>query len=79
MFPATTDRFAEPVEGDSADAALVRPLMAGTRLERAPLRQVSDCCRLSPDALCHRIANRQPAALYVAGGGGQSVDCCRYI
>lgn len=38
MFPATTDRFAEPLEGDDADAALVRPLMAGTRLERAPLR-----------------------------------------
>ena len=38
MFPATTDRFAEPLDGDDADAALVRPLMAGTRLERAPLR-----------------------------------------
>jgi hypothetical protein len=38
MFPATTDRFAEPIDGDDADAAVVRPLMAGTRLERAPLR-----------------------------------------
>ena len=41
MFPATTDRFAEPLDGDDADAALVRPLMAGTRLERAPLRSDS--------------------------------------
>lgn len=41
MFPATTDRFAEPVDGDDADAALVRPLMAGTRLERAPLRSAA--------------------------------------
>ena len=26
------------MEGDDADVALVRPLLAGTRLERAPLR-----------------------------------------
>lgn len=38
MFPATTDRMAAPVKGDDLDAALVRPLMAGTRLEAAPLR-----------------------------------------
>lgn len=50
MFSATTDRFAEPVEGDDADAALVRPLMAGTRLERAPLRSV----RLWPPAKHHQ-------------------------
>jgi hypothetical protein len=44
MFPATTDRFADPVDGDDADAALVRPLMAGTRLESAPLRWARRRC-----------------------------------
>lgn len=38
MFYATTDRLAEPVEGDDSDAAIIRPVMAGTRLEKVPLR-----------------------------------------
>ncbi len=38
MFPATLDRLAAPLEGDDADAAVVRPLLAGTRIEQAPLR-----------------------------------------
>ena len=54
MFPATTDRFAEPVDGDDADAALVRPLMAGTRLERAPLRSAAFRCQ-THDAYCFAL------------------------
>lgn len=38
MFPATTDRLAKAVEGDDVIAASMRPLMAGTRLERTPMR-----------------------------------------
>lgn len=38
MFPATIDRWAEAVEGDDTVAASMRVLMAGTRLERVPMR-----------------------------------------
>ena len=37
---ATKTRFADPVKGDSADAASVRPLLAGTQLEFRPLKTV---------------------------------------
>lgn len=35
---ATTTEFADPVEGDTDEMALFRPLLARTRLERLPLR-----------------------------------------
>ena len=35
---ATTTEFASPVEGDSPEVALFRPLLARTRLENKPLR-----------------------------------------
>ena len=38
MFGPVLDRWADPVEGDSPDAALIRPLLAGTQLESTPLR-----------------------------------------
>ncbi len=38
MFPATTDRLAAALAGDDAAAAMIRPLMAGTRLEKIPMR-----------------------------------------
>ena len=38
MFPATLDEWADPVEGDSSDVAVIRPLLAGTRLRTLPLR-----------------------------------------
>jgi hypothetical protein len=59
MFPATTDRFAEPLDGDDADAALVRPLMAGTRLERAPLRS-GNYGRWTHDTCCFAFCARLP-------------------
>ena len=37
---ATKIRFAEPVKGDNADAALIRPLLAGTQLENRALKTV---------------------------------------
>ena len=39
MYPATTDEWAEPLEGDDAGVAVVRPLLAGTNLREARLRQ----------------------------------------
>ena len=39
MYPATVDEWAEPLEGDDAEMALIRPLLAGTNLREARLRQ----------------------------------------
>jgi hypothetical protein len=41
-YRAATDKFADPVRGDSRDVAVVRPLMAQTRLEKTPLRLAFD-------------------------------------
>ena len=38
MYPATLDEWADPVEGDSPQVALIRPLLAGTRVRTLPLR-----------------------------------------
>ena len=38
---ATTTEVAAPVQGDTEDMALIRPLLARTRLEKMPLRSVS--------------------------------------
>ena len=38
MFPATLDEWAGPVKGDSPDVAIIRPLLAGTRVRALPLR-----------------------------------------
>jgi hypothetical protein len=74
MFPATTDRFAEPLDGDDADAALVRPLMAGTRLERAPLRVAYSANRhgWSAEAFHSRV-NTLGAGIVVATTEGGAV------
>lgn len=43
--PAVTDVWAEPVEGDAEDVAVLRPLLAQTQLESAPLRMAYDADR----------------------------------
>lgn len=40
---ATTTELAEPVEGDNEEVALLRPLLAKTRLEKLPLRWAHVC------------------------------------
>ena len=35
---ATTTEFADPVDGDTEEVAVIRPLLARTRLEKLPLR-----------------------------------------
>lgn len=74
MFPATTDRLAEAVEGDDIIAASMRPLMAGTRLERIPMR-VAYCASKhgwSPAAFHSRV-NTLGAGLVVATTEGGAV------
>ena len=41
MYPATVDEWAEPVRGDDADVAIIRPLLAGTNLREAQLRRAA--------------------------------------
>ncbi len=47
MFPATVDEWAEPLDGDDAEVATIRPLLEGTRLREAQLR------RETPAVPCH--------------------------
>lgn len=42
MWAATTSEFAAPLQGDDADVAVLRPLLARTQLERRPLRLCYD-------------------------------------
>ena len=42
LYPAPTDEWAAPLPGDEAEAALLRPLLARTQLERTPLRLAFD-------------------------------------
>ena len=42
QYPATLTEFADPVESDDKEMAVFRPLLAQTRLQKLPLRQV--CC-----------------------------------
>ncbi|GMH42943.1 hypothetical protein BSKO_10865 [Bryopsis sp. KO-2023] len=42
LYPATTTEFADPVEGDSEEIALFRPLLAKTQLQKEPLRLAFD-------------------------------------
>lgn len=45
LYPAVTDAFAQPLDGDSEDVALLRPLLAQTQLESVPLRLAFDSSR----------------------------------
>lgn len=46
MYPATTDEFALPLQGDCPEVArYVRPVLAATQLERLPLRLAYDANR----------------------------------
>lgn len=42
LYPATLDEFADPVEGDTEEIALFRPLLARTQLEKRPLQLMFD-------------------------------------
>jgi len=44
-YPATKTEFAAPVDGDSTEAALLRPLLKNTNLETLPLRLAYDSQR----------------------------------
>jgi hypothetical protein len=44
-YPATKTEFADPVEGDSAEVKLLRPMLKNTNLEYLPLRLAYDAAK----------------------------------
>jgi hypothetical protein len=66
QYPATVDQWADPVEGDSADVAALRPLLKNTNLESRLLRLTYDANRQGWNANAfHAAVDRQGAALVV--------------
>ncbi|PSC73341.1 ATPase AAA [Micractinium conductrix] len=67
LYPAVTDQFAAPLPGDGDDVAALRPLLAQTQLESAPLRMAYDADEdgWTPDAF-HAAVDSFGAALVVA-------------
>eukprot|EP00892_Ulva_mutabilis_P006174 jgi/Ulvmu1/3929/UM018_0152.1 len=74
LYPATTDEWAQPVEGDDDEGALLRPMLAQTSIEATPLRLAYDADRdgWSADAF-HRAVNTFGAAVVVAGTSGGAI------
>ena len=74
--PATTDTWAAPLEGEDGEAALLRPLLRQTMLERLPLALAYDASvhGWSAEAF-HACLDGQGAALLVAESeaGAQSL------
>ncbi|KAL4458167.1 hypothetical protein ABPG75_013032 [Micractinium tetrahymenae] len=67
LYPAVTDVWAEPVEGDAEDVAALRPLLAQTQLESVPLRLAYDADRDGWSAAAfHSAVDTFGAALVVA-------------
>jgi len=74
MYPAVTDHWAAPVQGDSPDIAVIRPLLARTQLEKARIRLAYESQRdgWSAEAF-HARLNTFGAALLVLDTEGGSI------
>ena len=73
MYAAVSDVFADPVDGDSPDIAILRPLLARTQLEKAPLRLAYSAERNGWTAEAfHECVNTFGAALVVARSQGKT-------
>lgn len=74
QWPATTDEWAEPVEGDDEEMAIIRPLLKQTMLERVPLGLVYDAETHGwNNAAFHAQLDGMGAALLVAETSGGAV------
>ncbi|TFJ84029.1 hypothetical protein NSK_005124 [Nannochloropsis salina CCMP1776] len=74
VYPATTSIFADPLPGDSRDVAALRPLLAQTRLEKAPLNLIYDAVRDGwKKGDFHRKVDNRGATLVVARTRGGAV------
>lgn len=75
MYAAKTDIFADPVEGDSPEIAQIRPLLARTQLEKAPLRLAYDADRdgWSTQAFHERVNTFGAGLIVMRTAGGAIV------
>ena len=76
---AATDAWAAPLPGDADDVAELRQLLAGTRLETAPLVAAYDADRdgWSADAFHTRVDRRGPALVVALTGARARLACER--
>jgi hypothetical protein len=74
IYPATADEWADIVPGDEGEIAVVRPLLAGTSLQAAPLRLAynADKDGWNADSF-HAKVNTYGAALVVAQTTGGAI------
>lgn len=71
LYPATLDEFADPVESDNAEMALLRPMLARTQLQTRELQCVYDANRDGWDSTAfHRCADRRGASIVLAYSSG---------
>ncbi|KAL9179490.1 hypothetical protein ACHAXT_008780 [Thalassiosira profunda] len=64
QYPATLDEWADPVEGDDAEMAILRPLLKNTNLETRGLRLTYDANKDGWDpAIFHSKVDKQGAAV----------------
>ena len=74
LYPATTDTWAEPVSSDDKEMALIRPMLAQTAIESAPLRLAYDADRDGWTAEAfHAAVNTFGAAVVIAETSGGAV------
>lgn len=63
LYVATLDEFADPVESDDAEMAMLRPMLARTQLQERELQLVFDAEEDGWDAdAFHRAVNRRGAS-----------------
>jgi hypothetical protein len=74
LYQATTDTWAEPVATDDAEMSLIRPMLAQTAIESAPLRLAYDAERdgWNPEAF-HAAVNTFGAAVVIAQTAGGAI------
>lgn len=74
MWPAPVDEWAAPLDGDSPDVALLRPLLAKTQMEKVPLRLAYDANRNGWDtAAFHAAVDTFGATLIVCTSEGGAI------
>jgi hypothetical protein len=74
LYPATTDEWAGPVASDDEEMSLIRPLLAQTSIETAPLRLAydADAMAWTPDAF-HGAVNTFGAAVVISKTVGGAI------
>lgn len=74
LYPATTEEWAQPLEGEGAEESMLRPMLAQTSIETSPLRLAydADSNGWTPEAF-HEAVNTFGAAIVVAETVGGAI------